>query len=259
MSRIIANLLTGWGSGSVPAAPDVPTFSVADNGDGTGGVVTIAGSTVGSTNTFFAAPWSGGFISAAFVSYGSRTGNGTLAVALVSGYYWGLVRSSLSGQIVDSLPVGFRISSGDQAVYYRCLEAVAARLATLGLGGIAGSSIVIRKTPWNRNLATPGIFVTPSSEVPIEPATNARDDIGYGVQLTVVRASNQDVSANLAAELSWREQISRAFRESALAGVDEIYTVRFEPGPVIDAASFAAQYDVQTLVLRCVARETRGT
>lgn len=259
MARFWQSRFFGNASGSAPAAPDVPTVTVADNGDGTGGVVTIAGSTAGSSNTFYAAPWSGGFVPAAFTLQGSRVGDGSLPVALASGLYWGLVRSNVGGRIVDSLPGGFRLTSGDDSVYYRCLSAVAARLGALGLSGIAGASIIVRKTPWNRNLAVPGIFVTPSSEAHIEPATNLRDDVSYGVQLTLVRASNQELSANLATELSWREQVSRAFRENTLAGVDEVYTVRIEPGPVIDVASFAAQYDVQTLVLRCVARETRGT
>jgi hypothetical protein len=144
-----------------------------------------------------------------------------------------------------------------ESVFERCLNAVAARLQAISLSGIAASSIVVRKLPWNRNQIMPGLFVTPAKET-IEPATNLRDDVGYGVQLTLVRASNQELSTNLGAELTWREQISRAFREQALAGVAEVYTVRVEPGPVFDAASFANQYDVQTLVLRCVARETRG-
>src|SRR5207249_1011078 len=102
MSRIIASLLRQFGpaGGSTPPAPDVPTFTVADNGDASGGVVTIASSSAGSTNMFYAARWTGGFVGAEFDSYGSRAGNGALAVATPNGYFWGFVRSDLGGQIV---------------------------------------------------------------------------------------------------------------------------------------------------------------
>jgi hypothetical protein len=258
--RIVANLLRQFGpaGGSAPPAPAAPTFTVADNGDGSGGVVTVAGSTPGSTNTFLAAPWSGGFAAAAFVSQGSRTGDGTLNISPGTGYFWGLVRSEKSGQSTDSAVRGFQITSAAQAVYYRCLAAVAARIQTLGLAGVAGSSVVVRKTPWNRRLTKPGVFVTPTREASFAAATNLRDSVPYGVQITIVRAANEDLSGGLDTALAWREQIARALRQNTLAGVDEVYTVELEPGPVLDSASFGEQYDVQTLMVRCHAREPRA-
>lgn len=242
-----------------PATPPAtPTFTVADNANGTGGVVTIAGSTAGSTNTFYAALWTGGFVGASFSSYGSRTGNGTIPIATANGYWWGFVRSELSGLFVDSLVAGFRTTLGGESVYYRCLTAVAAKIQALNLSGIAGSSIAVRKLPWNRNNATPGIYVTPTREVSFKAATNERDDVPYGVQVTVVRASNESLTDGLSTQLAWREQIARALRQEALVGVAEVYTVELEAGSVIDDASFAQHYDVQTLLVRCMARETRG-
>lgn len=234
-----------------------PTLTLSDNGDGTGATATIAGSSPGSTNTVYTAPWSGGIGGAEWTNQGSRVGDGMLSLAIESGAYWAYVQSTLAGESVVSTLVGVSATAGGESVWERCLTAVAAKLQALSLAGIASSSIVVRKLPWNRNQIMPGLFVTPTQET-LSPATNLRDDVGYGVQLTLVRPSNQDLSADLSTELAWREQVSRAFRESALADVDEVFTVRIEPGPIIDPASFAAQYDVQTLVVRCVAREARG-
>lgn len=234
-----------------------PTLSLSDNGDGTGAMATIAGSSLGATNTVYTAPWLGGLAAATWTSQGSRVGDGTLNLAVDVGAYWAYVQSTLAGESAVSAVVGFHATSGNESVWERCLAAVAAKLQGLSLSGIAPSSIVVRKLPWNRNQIMPGLFVTPTQET-LSPATNLRDDVGYGVQLTLVRASNQELTESLSTELSWREQISRAFRESALAGVDEVFTVRIEPGPIVDPASFAAQYDVQTLVVRCMAREIRG-
>src|SRR5687767_14210717 len=140
---------------------NTPTLALADNGKGTGGTTTISGATAGSTNTVYTAPWSGGLIAAAWTNRGSRSGNGTLAVSVANGYYWAYVQSTLAAESAVSTVVGFRVTSGSSSVFERCLNAIAARLQALSLSGIAASSIVVRKLPWNRNQVMPGLFVTP--------------------------------------------------------------------------------------------------
>lgn len=71
------------GGGTPPAAP---TLAIADNGDGTGGVATITGSTAGSTNTVFGRRLDGARI-AAWTDLGNRVGDGTVALALTPGDY----------------------------------------------------------------------------------------------------------------------------------------------------------------------------
>lgn len=80
-----------------------PTFSVADNGDGTGGVVTIASSDPAAVNYFYAAPTipSG----SPYVLIGQRTGNGTLALASLAGDYTAYV-VSIKGAVTSTSLVG---------------------------------------------------------------------------------------------------------------------------------------------------------
>lgn len=229
------------------------SLAITDNADGTA-TATISGS-AGGTVTVYSQAHSGELGTGTWTSRGSRTGNGTISITLAAGYYWWkAVESS------DVAPLVYQnLTDGTEAVWYRCLTGVQAVIQGLSLTGISSGQVYVRKVPWDRDITKPGIIVCPVKETSDPKAgTNERDDIGYGVHVVLIRASNQDAEVNLALHLKQREQISRALRHQPLAGVSEIYTVFIEPGPVIDPVSFAQQYDVQALVARCISREVRG-
>lgn len=244
----------------------VPTLTLVDNEDDTGCVATIAGATAGTTNDVYAAPWHGGFVPAAFASYGSRSGNGAVALALAAGYWWAYVLSTLAGESAISLVGGIRVTTGDLSIFEQCLDGIVAKLQTLTLPSPWESAAVVKqKVPWNRGMVSltkdASIFVTPQSEQ-LTPILNTADDFGEGVQVTLVRKGNQHLTENLSAELRCRQQVANALLpahgEQALPGVPDIYDVRIEPGPVLDAGAFQAQYDVGALVVRCLNRRSRG-
>jgi len=86
------------------AAPATPVLSVADNGDGTGAVATVSGSSAGSTNTVYAAPIAAqGTL--AFAAGGSRAGDGAIDLTLANGDYVVFALSVLGG--LPSLPSNF--------------------------------------------------------------------------------------------------------------------------------------------------------
>jgi hypothetical protein len=147
------------------------------------------------------------------------------------------------------------------SIFEKCLDAVLAKIQALPLTGIDPLNWHKRKFPWNRATLQPGGFVTPMNDRWV-PATNESDDVEYPIQVTVVRASNQDLELNLSSHLLWREQIRHALLPRAgfpaLAGVSEVINVIVEPGPVFDSGAFANQYDVGALIVRCIARERRG-
>lgn len=138
------------------------------------------------------------------------------------------------------------------SIAYQCLTAVKTAIESLALAG--DPPIVIQKQPWNRGSLQEGIFLSPLPET-ISPATNCEDDVGYGVMVVLICASNQDLTGNLDQMLTWRESISQGLRNQTLAGVPEVYNTRVEPSSVFWPEGFEQQYDVGALVVRCVARE----
>lgn len=74
------------------SAPTIPTLSVTDNGDDTGGIATISGADDGTTNTVYTAPYG----TATWTSQGSCTGDGTVDLDLDAGHYWVYCSSGLS-------------------------------------------------------------------------------------------------------------------------------------------------------------------
>lgn len=147
------------------------------------------------------------------------------------------------------------------------LEHVAARLKAAGLASIGDGSIVIRKTPWNRNLTAPGIFVTPVDPQRSETglagilATNADIVVGYGAQISLIRASNEELAVD-DKWFHWRERAEGLFEPhygaAAAEGLAWVETILVEPGPSLDSGAFARGYDAQAFVVRAIGRRRRG-
>lgn len=261
----IANLLKGFGptsGGTVGPPPASPVLTLADNGNDTGATATLTGADAGTTNAFYAAPWSGGMIPGTWTSYGSRSGNGTKILALVAGYYWVYCLSTGSDlQQAVSNVAAVRVTTGALSVYEQCLNAVLAKIQGLSLSGIDPASIVRRKLPWERRIALPGYIVSPPRDT-LEPVNNGQNDLAFDCLVTGVRAANEDLAANLSAHLSHRQTISDAFQpvsgQAALAGVPAVHDVQVIHGPVYDGGSFSVGEDVQQLTVRCVHRRNRG-
>lgn len=143
------------------------------------------------------------------------------------------------------------------AVFKQCLDAVTTQIKILSLSGVSNDSIVVQKLPWDRNVTKPGVFIYPVPETLVQ-ATNASDDVGYGVMVVMVQASNQNLTSNVSRLLTWRQQISRHFRFQRLTGVSEIFQCLIVPQLVFSPGDFLNQFDVSALLIRCMSRESRG-
>lgn len=256
-----------FGNGAAGTAPAGPALSVADHTNGSGATATITGADTPANINVFTHSVDGQLGSGNWSLTGSRTGNGNLTLSLPVGYYWFKAESTLPGGLATSNLVYQNVTSGDTAVLYRCLRAVQARLQLLTLEGIASSSIVVQKIPLDRSLGTaaghqlPALLVSPEQEsMDPKAGVNQRDDVGYGVRVTIVDRDNQERTreANLGHYLLWRQQIARAFRQQRLSGVAEIYTCIVEPDQVVGSEAWAKNLFASSLVLRFLSREGRG-
>lgn len=128
----------------VIVTPATPTLTIADNGDGTGAVVTIAGSTAGSTNQVYTVSRSGG----SWTLGGSRTGNGTVVVTLATGGYLVYVLSSLSGGYAISAVSTFSVTDSTLASgrVQQISDALVAELAAADLAGAFAETLAATRT-----------------------------------------------------------------------------------------------------------------
>lgn len=234
-----------------------PTISVEDNEDGTGATATISGSDPASTNTIYTSPWSSGLVAADGSSSGSRTGDGTVSLDVDDGLYDATLVSQV-GAAVAVVFTGFRASSGVDPIHYRCCESTVAFLQALSLADVPSANVIMQKLPWNRRDLSPAIFVTPIRETR-DSLDNERDEINYGVQISLLRASDSDQTLNLKGELRWRQQITQALSENVpFAGVPEIIDIFVDPGPPVIPSGFAEMFDISTIMLRFQAQMPRG-
>ena len=143
-------------------------------------------------------------------------------------------------------------------VFKQCLDAVQDGIRGLDLSGIK-SNVLLRKVPFDKDAKFPAVFVYPLPER-INPTagTNLRDQIEYGVGVTIARVSKNDLTEFFNTMLKWREQIRSKFIHQRLSGVTEVNTCRVEPGEVVLPAAIVKLHEVGFLVVRCMAWETRG-
>jgi len=218
------------------------TLSISDNADGTGGIATISGSNVLATNTVYSAVYSGLQQNFAWVSAGSRTGDGTVAVAPGNGLYFWYVDSNLSS--VHSVSnISFQaLTNTTLSVHYRCLLAYQTRILGLGLTGVSSSNVNIKWLPrqWDNidNANLPMILIVPMGKEGQPGILTGQDDIEYPTLVAIVDKQNQDYTSGLARNLLWRESIFRAFRHQRLVGVQEIITTAAETDYVLNPQLF---------------------
>lgn len=153
------------------------------------------------------------------------------------------------------------------SVHFDILTQVKNCIQALTLNGLDVANVKVVKIPWatrifgeERSLTYPGILISPLGVEAMNATagTNASDDVGYPVLVSIFAADQQDFEANLEDYLKWRETIARAFRNQRLDGVSGVYTCIVEPGQVMQPEAFVRNTWQSTLTLRFFSRETRG-
>lgn len=238
------------------------TVTIADNLDGTGGVATVAGSTVGSTNTLYRAEFRGHAGPSLFASAGTRTSDGTITLStgpMRTFYLWYV--KSVSGAVESVSPVVCQALTDEsyEAVRTRLIAAVIDTLKLLGLEGIDDSAIVFRADEQDPCQQWPAAMVLfdPTPDV-YAGGTNIRDDLGYGIKVAFQDRSDRRSGANVDKWARWRELGERAFRNQRLTGVSESVTCFIEPSVTADPAPPIYEQVVSSFTIRAVCREVRG-
>lgn len=256
---------------NVTGPPATPTLAIADRATiPTGCTATVSGSTIGSLNTISYQVVSASFqpVPGLWTAAGSRTSDGDVDLDLPTGIYWFRCDSALHNQVTVSNLVFVGLSDGQAAVHERCLLALEAGLRTLivagKIPGITKTTVVYDQVELNLlGMDLPGIAVCLNlpGQVSTEQqlgGTNARDDIGYPCYLVFLDRSGGDYVANRPGYLLGRQRIFRYFRQQPLFAVPEVYTTKFETGPVLKIERGDYQIIGSVLIARPISREVRG-
>ncbi len=231
-------------------------LGVSDATDGTGGTAAVTGSNVASTNTLYKAPWTGTTGALTWTLVGSRTGDGTLAIASAAGFFLFRLDNLLTG-VTTVLNVYQPLTDATtQAMLYRAMVSAKNRVDGLALGVTTSVRWLPRKQMSSEGTI---IAITPVNSETFPGIMNATDDIGLPFAVVVMDPSNQDPTLNLNRNLLWRERILSALRYQRLAGVAEGYICNPEPAMIVNPGMFDAEnLTFSPLFFRLITRTVRG-
>jgi hypothetical protein len=240
--------------------------SWADNQDGTGATITVTGAGVSDVTVPYTQYFPGGLgYAGTWVEHSAIIGNGSLALSLERGHYFG--HTILSSGGVDTIsPVEyFNVTETEESTHYQILEAVQSRIIAVNLDEV-GANVLIRKIPSERGnddstYSYPVVMVSPMGTEQLRGGTNLRDDVGYPVLVSILARNNQDLTeTNLNKFLLWRERLSAAFRGDQQLQLTslQVHKTSVEAGPVLSPTAVWNNQFQCSLTIRSEARQTRG-
>lgn len=239
------------------------TITVADNGDGSGAVFTVAGSQPGSANVVWVSRFQGSNAERPFQSAGTRSGDGTVAWGGEIGCYLATVISTSAGAAAASEPIAFCVTDGTLSLYERVLEAVREFVLALALPGVASDPAKHRVCKIGAKLqellrtGEEAVYYIPAAES-FEYSDNAYATVSLPVNVVLISKSGSTLRGGLRELLLAREDCHLSFDASPLPDVPEIHTVDVQPGAVIDPGNWAQGYDVSVMTFIAKSEQVDG-
>ena len=147
------------------------------------------------------------------------------------------------------------------SIHENIMRAVQRGIRALKLDGLPDAKVLIGKIPDEKKLAdaAPVVMIAPFGQKTVVQSTNREDDIGYGVVVVVVEASDGTQLTNRRRHLEWVELIGNEFYTRRLDDVDECWGCDVVSDAVFDFAAFQNKLDLSYTAFRFKTRETRNT
>jgi len=240
------------------------SLTIADNQNGTGTVATFTGSDPASSNALFAVDVPSltlGIGVPAWVSYGTRIGDGTIAMPVPPGYFWAYATNQLGAGFITVIPpVLFSATLSPLSWWDQIANAAQAKIQALGLAGISSKNVMVRMLPWPPVESYPCVYLVEENEQEtLQVSTNLTDDKEYPVRVLFKdRADAAGYDRKRTTYNLWRQQILTAFENRRLPGVPSVYMCKVQPTVMIDPNLPQYQFVVSGMTLRFVNREVRG-
>ncbi len=219
------------------------TLTVADAGNGSGGVATVSGADSGTPLTVYYQPLSVLESNTAWTLGGTRTGNGAIPVtASGTGSYFWTASGTVNGAGVYTPPFCQSLTNESAvAPHWACMVAFQQRLWALNLfAALEGATPLAQRVQlcWTGKdaitvlLTRPGIAIFPwTAEATVDIEANA-DTVEYPTVVALID-NNTGPQANLARNLWWRWQLFLNLRQQRVPGVPSTVTTPVAPQNVI--------------------------
>ncbi len=162
-----------------------------------------------------------------------------------------------SWSTVAKLPtLGFSAAAVPAATseWHQCAEDIKTLIAAMGVDEWTTDTINIQKQPWDRpTQPTGGVILSPAIEKRL-PMTNKKDETQFGILVSALIGSNQDVSdaTELSQLLTWRQTLRDGLLKQTTVG--NSYDTELRMGRVVIDGAFRGMFDVTQLVVLCKAR-----
>jgi hypothetical protein len=236
----------------------------SDNANNTGGVATLTGTGGVATTVYGQLVNTSGVNPQLFAAQGSRTGDGTVTLALGLGYWWLFAQPTAGG--TPSNFVYAVVSDNTRSVHERAIQAIKAVLQgmTFAAGPGNAPAAILPAQIFDLLLPNENLVQFPCITLALDAVKESQpgvltglDDIVYPVRVNICDLADAAVPTNRPTYLLWRQQIFRKFRHQRL-NVPEIILVEVDPQVVVDPKLPAYNHFITGLTLNCKSREIRG-
>lgn len=239
------------------------TLTIADNAGSPsiGAVATIAGGGASDEHTVHTLridlttlrPWQ---------ESGTRTGDGTVDLALAKGLWWAYLETETSPNVFAvGSPIPFGVTDGLDALPTRCRQAIIDVLKLLGLPSI-GQRVYDRLYFDEANVSFPCIICTTDALAEDKrEATSGPEFIGYPTRIEFADNAMQRITDPKQAPIweKWRFTASQALSQLKLPGVPESVRTVVRPANILEAKQDDGKFKVVSgLQAISVCRAARG-
>jgi len=231
------------------------TVTYADDNDGTGGVLTIAGSAGGSSNAVYVSEYAGSNVSRAVRLLATRVGDGTMAyVVAQSGPFLVFVVNQSGSTFSYTAPQVFRAGDGEESPHMQIAEALREMIIDMALPGVSADPSAHRVTKVGARIQDmldadkKCVFYIPTQEA-ISYMDNAFDTVEYPVNVVISRVAGQELTKGLADILKARFMTHFLFGAVPIPDLPWVHTVDYRPGVINDASQWLQNYDVSVFTL----------
>lgn len=239
-------------------------LAVSDNGDGSGGVITVSGNNPVDAS-IYTSYFAGSIAQRSWNLLGVVNGDGPIALPTTDMGGYTALAIAADGNLAT--PVNFRLTDGTDPLHWQIMQSVREYVMGLSLPSVSADpdNHAVVKLPYRPdeelNLETElretCVFYFPVAET-YRAHTNEDDTVVYGVNVLFIRKLEKRLFEGLKEMLSDRQLFGQSMSACPIPDVEEVHTVEITPGSVYLPEHWKNSFDCSNMVFRCFSEQPNG-